>query len=855
MDDKATSAPNNQQVFVMNDRVFVGRDEEIAILTNFFQKTYTDRVCQVGIIAGDAGTGKTTLAENFAHEIIEQYPETVIAAIGKCNAQTGPQDTYLPFREVLDQLTGRQVRAFRGSGSNRPFSIDRTFVVRAKKALAEHGLDLIGTFVPAKLLLEDMEVFDNEPEPDKLRNLVQSRSGNQEAKREEVYSQYSAVLRSLSQSALVILIIDDLQWASETSLDLFVHLAEDLRDSSVMLIGIRRVDSDSFGKDNILITKINHLKAQYGEIVIDLSPNSDKKKIEFLELFFKSQRFKASSDFMDNFFRRTGGNALFTVELFRYFHEHKLLEQDENGNWVADSKLDWSTTQLPRLDGLIQTRLDGLSDELREILNIASIQGQDFTAQVVKKLMNIGERQVLQKLSTVLDKQYNLVSEISEISTGSVVVSNYRFVNATYHQHIYESMGLGERRLLHEQVAGALEDLYKSNLDEVALQLAHHYELAYKPEKVVEFLNRAAGQLAKVSQLGEAENIFGKALAIAKITNSKKGVVDSLRFIAGDILIPRGDFQEAEKLLLEAQKLAQNIDHTDGLIYVLRQLGIVARKKGYLTTATRYYMESYQLAVEEEKKKEEAKKKGEKREGGKGAIASAFNNLGTAAMEDRAYDEAERYFFQRLDIANEANDKNGRLFAFLNLGDLEWRRGDFEWQMKQKDKAVEHWGKGKDYLRTALKIGEETGRKSQQASARKSLGDIATSEGNFAEAAEHFVASLKIVINAGEKPKIVDNLVSIARLLWQSGQDEAAFRFSSLPSKSKHASLFDKRISNHVIDAIRESSKSIDIETILRNLDDDEDPKPLGKEALEILKGGEVTLSLVREWNYNDRPK
>ena len=60
---------------------------------------------QVCFVTGEAGAGKTTLTAEFAHRA-RTADDTLLIALGNCNAQTGIGDPYLPFREVLGQLTG-----------------------------------------------------------------------------------------------------------------------------------------------------------------------------------------------------------------------------------------------------------------------------------------------------------------------------------------------------------------------------------------------------------------------------------------------------------------------------------------------------------------------------------------------------------------------------------------------------------------------------------------------------------------------------------------------------------------------------------------------------------------------------
>src|SRR5438874_519742 len=87
----------------MPESKFVGRQAELDRLQQFLAKAAAG-VSQVVFIAGEAGSGKTALVNEFVNHAVEK-DGTLVAAVGECDAQTGAGDAYLPFREVLTTLT------------------------------------------------------------------------------------------------------------------------------------------------------------------------------------------------------------------------------------------------------------------------------------------------------------------------------------------------------------------------------------------------------------------------------------------------------------------------------------------------------------------------------------------------------------------------------------------------------------------------------------------------------------------------------------------------------------------------------------------------------------------------------
>ena len=85
-----------------------------------------------------------------------------------------------------------------------------------------------------------------------------------------------------------------------------------------------------------------------------------------------------------------------------------LVQQD--GVWVEGPSLDWEALP-PRVEAVIEERIGRLEAELREILTIASVEGEDFTAQVVARVQKADERKLIQQLGQELNKRYRLVGE------------------------------------------------------------------------------------------------------------------------------------------------------------------------------------------------------------------------------------------------------------------------------------------------------------------------------------------------------------------------------------------------------------------------------------------------------------
>ena len=150
------------------------------------------------------------------------------------------------------------------------------------------GPDLVGIFVPGAQIIGriGMAVGLSSDLSTKLSKQIGKKSDKESPKidpaldQEKIFEQYAAVLKVLSKDRTLILILDDLQWADSGSINLLFHLARQLKDSRLLLVGTYRPDDVALGRDggrHPLEPILNELKRYYGDIVVDLSQTEEAR--------------------------------------------------------------------------------------------------------------------------------------------------------------------------------------------------------------------------------------------------------------------------------------------------------------------------------------------------------------------------------------------------------------------------------------------------------------------------------------------------------------------------------------------------------------------------------------------------
>ena len=599
--------------------LFVARERELAQLDRYLQSAL-DGQGKVVFVTGEAGAGKTAIIQEFARRAQDSHPDLVIAA-GHSNAHTGVGDPYLPFREILGLLTG-DVEAQWAAGAMTQEQARRLWdlVPLAVQALVKTGPDLINTFVPGMGLLEraaSVKPWPIEPGwPTQLETLVARGAdapGMPGLQQSALFEQYTQVLRALAGEKSLLLALDDLQWADGGSVNLLFHLGRRIAGCHILILGAYRPAEVALGRPASLLTGetaqldvaglpsparerhplasiVNEFKRTFGDIEVDLERTEGRP---FVDALLDSETNLLDDAFREALHQRTQGHPLFTTELLRGMQERGDLTQDGEGRWVAGPALDWDT--LPaRVEAVVAERIDRLPQSLRDLLNVASVEGETFTAEVTARAQAADERETARRLSETLDRQHRLVSAQGIRRLGGQRLSRYRFRHILYQKYLYSTLDPVEQVYLHEQVGTVLEGLYGDQeiaaVAAIAPQLARHFEEAGIAEKAIHYLHQAGERAVQLSAYQEGLAHLTKGLDLLKTLPDSGGggrqwtpehrlehQQQELRLQLGLGMAwmgIKGYGPEAKKAYTQAHELCQQMGETSQLCRVLGDLSL-----------------------------------------------------------------------------------------------------------------------------------------------------------------------------------------------------------------------------------------------------------------------------------------
>jgi DNA-binding SARP family transcriptional activator/predicted ATPase len=564
--------------------LFVAREGELAQLSRALDTAISGQG-RVIFVTGEAGSGKTSLVNEFVRRAQEENRNLAVAW-GNCNAHTGMGDPYLPFREILELLTGDvEARWSAGAISKEHARFLWNMLPFTSQALMEVGPDLVDTFIQGTGLLEraieyaqggaewveHLEKFMRRKETDPaLRTHRQS----------DLFLQYYKVLENLAYLHPIVLIIDDLQWADLGSISLLFHLGRKLTGSRVLIVGALRPEEVALGRAgerHPLEPLINEFQRIFGEAIVNIDQARNR---EFIDAILNSEPNQLGPSFRQMLYYQTRGHPLVTVELLRGMQERGDLVQDQDGRWMEAANLDWET--LPaRVEAVIAERIGRLEAPLQAILLAASVEGEVFTAEVISEALASGDRELLRYLSGELDKKHRLIRAQSIQRVGGKLISSYRFQHILVQKYLYNSLDEVERVHMHERVGMALEDLYahQESAMTIAPQLARHFLEARITEKALIYLQQAAERAQKLSAYNEAIGHATRGLALLADLPEKQGHALqelSLQMVYGIALQGTSGTADPkiELALKRAQELCQATGKTTQLCRVLYGLSI-----------------------------------------------------------------------------------------------------------------------------------------------------------------------------------------------------------------------------------------------------------------------------------------
>ena len=706
--------------------IFVARKQELKWLGETLE-TSVEGQGSVLFVVGNAGSGKTALLQEFSRQAEKKIPDLLVVS-GTCNMHSGVGDPYLPFRQILEVLTGDVEQGWNAGGisSDQARRLWTNIPVSAGE-LVENAPDLINRLVPGSALAARVQAAGSTSQGwwARLNQLTQQeKPASGELEQVFLFEQCSRFLRNVSQSTPLLLVLDDLQWADAASIGLLFHLGRSISSSRILLIGAYRPDEVALGRISPSIGRserhplesvANELTRIHGETTLDLGQDDEKERRTFVDAFLDTEPNQLDEGFRRALYEHAEGHPLFTVELLRAMQERGELVQDEAGRWNQGAKMDWEKLPI-RVEAVIAERIGRLDDDLRQMISVASVEGEEFTAQVVARVQEAPEAHILHDLTENAGRRHRLVREHGEVRAGTKLLARYKFVHQLLQRYLYNGLGQGERRLLHRQIAEALEELYGAEVEEIAVVVAYHYQEAGDAKRAFPYLVQAGDAARDEYANDEAEAFYRAAL---DITTEEKLRAELLRAL-GRILVRKSAFEEALNVWKDAIWIYQSHGDWDRVawLYARSSRALSISEAGEEERALEVSKEGLALIPADRQSAD---------------IAALLHESGRAHYFNGMPDKALPLCIRALEMAEDNNSNEVMADTLATLGILP--------------------GQGPEDARLALEkaveLAEDFGLSRIVSRAHHNLGFVLCYTGNLSEAMEHGLRAADIAHRRG----------------------------------------------------------------------------------------------------------
>ncbi len=440
---------------------FVARGREMEMLTGAVEDTISGQG-RVVALAGEQGIGKTRTAQELA--VYAELRGTKVLW-GRCYEDRG-MPPYWPWAQAVTSLV-------RDSGP------DDVILTKMHSTLAN-----ISEAIPdLRDLISGLEPPPALDSPDQARF--------------RLFDSIATLLRTAAEQRPLIVVLDDLQWADDASLELFRFVTREISSSRLMMVGTY-LDVDLMPQHPL--SQLLGALSRQPLIHLRLSGLSKDDVRRFIEI---ASGVTPPASLVDSVQAQVEGNPLFLTEVVRLLVQERQLTAEPAG-----SQETWNITIPESARGVIGRRLAGVSSISIEALTTASVIGREFSLNHLSGLLeSLSEDELLDILEDA--RAARLVEEVPR------ELDRYRFTHALVQRTLADQISASRRRRLHGRIATVLENIYEADLEAHSAELAYHYREAsgiVGNEKLLEYSILAGESALKAYAYEESLDHFETAL-------------------------------------------------------------------------------------------------------------------------------------------------------------------------------------------------------------------------------------------------------------------------------------------------------------------------------------------------------
>jgi len=490
---------------------FVGRERELELLMDGFERCKESRGQGFSIIS-EAGVGKSRLLYEFRKAVVN---ENVIFSEGKCLSYSR-NVAYHPVTDILKS----NFRIREGDGD---------FEIRKK---VKEGLEVLKADEASTLpyLLELFSVKDSG---------IDQIPMSPEMRRKRTIEALTRIVLKSSEIRPLIMAIEDLHWIDTSSEESLKHLLESISGARVFLVFTYRPEFVHTWGGRSYHSQMNLNRLSNRESLIMVSHLLGTKEL--------------APDLETLILEKTEGVPFFIEEFITSLKKLQIIERENNKYRLAKKIQD--LTIPTTIQDVIMARVDSLPEEAKEILQKGSVIEREFSHELIKRVVELPEQELLSNLSILKDSE--LLYE-----RGIYPESTYVFKHALTREVVYDAILTKRKRRLHREIGQVIEAIYTKRLEDFYEMLAYHSFRGEDWQRAQRYNRHAGLKALAFSAYNEAQSCFEKALeSLTKLSRTRDRILQEidLRFNMRAALFPLGRHDEWADYVRAAEPLAKEV--------------------------------------------------------------------------------------------------------------------------------------------------------------------------------------------------------------------------------------------------------------------------------------------------------
>lgn len=305
-------------------------------------------------------------------------------------------------------------------------------------------------------------------------------------------------LKQMADRTPLVLILEDLHAADDSSLLMLQYLGREIRDSRILVAAT--YDESGAGRRTVAARILGEIGREGRQVSLD---GLDEEAVA--QLYRRIAGEQPPGAVAQAVFRASEGNPLFVGEATKML--------TSKGNiFRPDYSIGFRVPHGVR--DMIRGRLEHVSTEAAAVLSAASVLGRDFDVGVLSRLCDLD-------VDTVLDLVGDGVH--NDVVEEAGALGRYRFSHILIRETLYEDLTAAKRMRLHRRAAEVLEEMYAGDVETRLPELAHHWFKAAQAgdsQKTLEYATRAAEQAASHLAFEEAVRLYQRALKASDLAGA-----------------------------------------------------------------------------------------------------------------------------------------------------------------------------------------------------------------------------------------------------------------------------------------------------------------------------------------------